>query len=362
MNNDLRLKSGCDTPVLCLDFDGMRRNLQRMADFFSTTPAKLRPHFKTHKSPLLARFQIEAGAIGMTCAKIGEAEVLAAGGIRDILIANQAVGPEKIRRLLALALTADVKVAVEDPRNVRDIAEAAAARGLVQKVIIEVDVGMGRCGTLPGEETLDLVGEIKKHPGLLFAGIMGYEGHAVFIADPAERRRAAETAMRLLTGTKDLIEKNGQPVEIVSAGGTGTHMFTARYPGVTEVQAGSYLTMDGRYAALPDMAGFETPMTILASVISVRGDRAVIDAGIKSVTSEFGTPRILRPAGWELDKLSEEHGSLKNIGGGPLKPGDRVEILPSHGCTTINLHDSYHVFRGERLEAEWPIAGRGKVR
>jgi len=350
-----------DTPALCLDVAALDANIERMAAFFREIPAGLRPHAKTHKCPLIAWKQLRAGAVGITCAKLGEAEVMARAGIRDILIANQIVGRQKIARLVNLAAYTEVMVAVEDIGNVRELNAAARAKGCVLRVLIEVDVGMGRCGVAPGARALELAREIRSLPGLSLEGIMGYEGHAV-MAQPFERRRElAEEAMRSLIATRDLLTSEGVAVGIVSAGGTGTYQITGRYPGVTEIQAGSYATMDAKYRSVG--IDFEIALTVLSRVISVRGDdHAVIDAGIKTMTTEFGLPQVLRPSGWEVARLSEEHGLLRRQGGAPLRRGDMVELIPSHGCTTINLHDAYFVTRDDIVEAVWPIAARGAIR
>lgn len=356
-------KEDLDTPALCLDIGLVEANLRRMADFFSPLPARLRPHSKTHKSPILAQMQIAAGAIGITCAKLGEAEIMAQGGIRDILIANQIVTPAKIARLVNLAAYTEVMVAVDTRENVIGLAQAAAAKGVRLRVLIEVDVGMGRCGVAPGEPSLALAREIAARPSLRFEGIMGYEGHAVMIVDPTERKRVAEAAMAKLVSTRGLIAQDGIPVPIVSAGGTGTYAITGRYPGVTEVQAGSYLTMDRQYYEVVGMREFGCALTLLATVIHATDERAVIDAGKKSLTADFGMPAVSNPVGWEIVRLSEEHGALRRIDPQAtlLHVGDKVEIVPDHGCTTINLHDEYHVFRDGVLEAIWPISARGKV-
>ncbi|MGI5915100.1 MAG: DSD1 family PLP-dependent enzyme [Anaerolineae bacterium] len=349
-----------DTPVLCLDATALERNIRRMGDYFANCTAKLRPHTKTHKSPIIAWMQLRAGAIGVTCAKVGEAEVMAAAGIRDILIANQVMGALKIARLVGLAAYSDVITAVECAEHARELSEAAQARGVALRTIIEVDVGMGRCGVAPGGPALDLARQIEALPGLRFEGMMGYEGHAVMVTDVNERRRVAEEAMARLVETRHLIESHDIPVNIVSAGGTGTYDITGNYPGITEIEAGSYATMDTRYRQVG--LDFEWALTIVARVISVHGDRAIIDAGLKTMTPEFGLPLVIRPEGWAMTGLSEEHGALERRGGGPLRRGDLVEIVPSHGCTTINLHDAYHVTRNDVLEAVWPIEGRGRVR
>jgi D-serine deaminase-like pyridoxal phosphate-dependent protein len=348
-----------DTPALCLELPTLERNIARMADFLAGGPTGVRPHSKTHKCPTIAWKQLNAGAVGITCAKLGEAEVMARAGIKDMLIANQIIGETKIRRLMGLAADTEVMVAVETAENARQLSEAAIAAGVHLRALIEIDVGMGRCGTTPGQETLALAREMVALPGLRFEGVMGYEGHAVMLPQMEQRRAAAEQAMALLVDSADALRRDGIPVGIVSAGGSGTYNITGKYPGITDIQAGSYATMDARYrAVIPE---FETALTVVAQVISVRGDRAVIDAGLKTMTPEFGKPALCAPEGWALDHQSEEHSTLTRQGGAALKPGDRVEIVPSHGCTTINLHDAYYVTRDDRLVAIWPIGGRGKV-
>ncbi len=356
-----RTKWELDTPALCVDEPTLDRNIARMAAFFADKPASLRPHTKTHKSPVIAWKQIQAGAIGVTCAKLGEAEVMAQAGIRDILIANQIVGSDKIARLLDLARHSDVMVALDSAASGEAIGTAARARGMDVRAIIEVDVGMERCGTPPGQGTLDLARALVRLPGLRFEGIMGYEGHAVMIPDMDKRREAVNKAMGQLIATRDLLQENGIEVPIVSGGGTGTYMLSGAYEGMTEIQAGSYVTMDAKYRSVG--IDFEQALTLVARVISVpTPDRAIIDAGLKTLTKEFGFAPVLRPEGWRLASLSEEHGRLDREGGEPLHVGDRVELVPTHGCTTINLHDVYYVTHGDRYEGTWPIAARGKIR
>jgi D-serine deaminase-like pyridoxal phosphate-dependent protein len=198
-------------------------------------------------------------------------------------------------------------------------------------------------------------------PGLQFEGIMGYEGHAVMIPDMNERQEVTGTALDQLLYARDLLQQDGIPVPIVSAGGTGTYHITGRRQGITELQAGSYATMDAKYQSVG--ADFELALSVVARVISVpTPDLAIIDAGHKAMTVEFGLPQLVKPEGWAIATFSEEHAKLRRHGGAPLKRGDRVEIVPSHGCTTINLHDAYHVTRNDVLEAIWPIEARGHIR
>ena len=354
-------KEDLDTPALCLDIEVLEQNIGRMASYLAERPTGIRPHSKTHKCPTIAWMQLRAGAIGITCAKLGEAEVMAKAGIQDILIANQIIGQRKITRLVNLATYSEVMVAVETLDNAREISAAAESRGVRLRTIIEVDVGMGRCGTAPRAATLALAKELVTLPGLRFEGIMGYEGHCVMITDMEKRREAATQAMQQLVDTRHLLVENGIPVNIVSAAGTGTYMITGNVPGITELQAGSYATMDARYGTV--LSDFGYALTITTQVISVTGsDRAIVDAGLKTVTPEFGMPLVLNPQGWVMTQLSEEHGKLERQGGQALKPGDIVELVPGHGCTTINLHDVYHVIRDGIVAAVWPIAARGQVR
>jgi D-serine deaminase-like pyridoxal phosphate-dependent protein len=350
-----------DTPALCLDIEVVEANIKRMADYFADSPVRLRPHSKTHKSPTLAHMQLVAGAIGITCAKLGEAEVMVAAGVKDVLIANQIVGPGKIARLVNLAAHSDVMVAVDDAANAADLNVAAEAKGVRLRTLIEVDIGMRRCGVSPGQPVLDLARVILASPGLRFEGLMGYEGHAIFTEDIDERRTKTEKSLKLLTDSAELLRQEGIPVRIVSGGGTGTYFITGAYPGITELQVGSYISMDSQYRDLPGV-DFDCGLTLLATVISTRGeDHAITDAGMKALTDDFGLPVVIDPPGWQLTGLAEEHGFLNRIDGPRLRPGDKVTIVPNHGCTTINLYDYYHVVRRGVLEAVWPIAGRGKT-
>ncbi len=352
-----------DTPALLIDLPAMERNIARMAAFFADKKAKLRPHSKTHKCPTISHKQLAAGnAVGVTCAKLGEAETLAAAGIRDILIANQIVGPQKIARLVGLAHHADVMVAVDDPVNVEQLSAAAVDAGVRLRVLVEVNIGMNRCGVEPGEPALELARKVAESKGLRFMGLQGYEGHLVMHPNLEERRQRTLAAMKSLVDTRRFIEGSGLEVAVVSGGGTGTHDITGTVDGVDEIQAGSYIFNDVRYRSVG--ARFDCALTVLATVISRPNPTlAITDAGHKVLTSEFGLPELVGIDGASLIGLSEEHGKVGfKTPNRELRPGDRVEFIPSHGCTTINLFDHYHAIRDDRLEAVWEIAGRGKSR
>lgn len=354
-------KEQLDTPALLIDLDIMESNIAKMAAYFRSVDAELRPHSKTHKTPIIAHKQIEAGAIGITCAKLGEAEVLVAAGIKDILIANEIVPPQKIVRLANLAKHADMMVAVDNPENIEDLSEAVQANGANLRVLVEVDTGMKRCGVSPGEPALMLAQKVIQAKNLTFAGIMGYEGHTVATPDFEERKYETEKSLNLLIDTKELIEQNGIEIGIVSGGGTGTYNITGKFPGMTEVQAGSYVLMDSFYSNVLD--DFDCALTVLSTIISrPRRDGAITDAGMKTMTKEFGLPIAKDMDGVELTGLSEEHGKMiLSSSSMNLRPGDTIEFIPSHGCTTINLHDKFYGIRNGKLESVWDIAGRGKL-
>ena len=354
-------KEEIDTPALLIDLDVFEANIRTMADFFKTVNADLRPHAKTHKTPIIAHKQLEAGAIGITCAKLGEAEALVHAGIRDVLIANQVVGSQKVARLINLAKNSEIMVAVDDADNVDQLSAAAEAKGATLRVLIEVSTGMGRCGTMPGEPTLALAQHILKSKGLKFEGLMGYEGHTVARPDLIERKIETGKAVELLIDTKHFLEENGVAVGIMSGGGTGTFAITGSYPEMTEIQAGSYVFMDSTYHNVEGVGDrFSCSLTLLTTVVSrPEPSRVIVDAGMKVLAKEFGIPQPLAE-GLEMRGLSEEHGTMDAEPTVDLKPSDKLEILPSHCCTTVNLHDRYYGVRNGIVESVWEIAARGK--
>ena len=356
-------KTELDTPALLIDLDKMESNIQTMADYFTTVNAALRPHLKTHKTPMLAHKQIAAGAIGITCAKLGEAEAVIHAGIRDVLVANQILGRQKIARLVNLAKQSEIMVAVDNAQNVTDISEAAAAKGVTVRILIEVNTGMNRCGVEPGQPALELARHVLRSPNLQFEGLMGYEGHTVAKPNYAERKAAARQSVQLLVDTKHHLEKHGVPVSIMSGGGTGTFSITGSVPEMTEVQAGSYIFMDATYGNVEGVGEhFACALTVLATVVSrPTPERVIVDTGMKVLAKEFGIPQPLGIEGLEMAGLSEEHGKMNADASVSLTPGDKLEILPTHCCTTVNLHDKYYGIRDGIVESVWDIAARGKA-
>jgi D-serine deaminase-like pyridoxal phosphate-dependent protein len=345
-----------ETPALLLDMNAAGENIREMASFFEQKPCNLRPHFKTHKLPAIALQQMKAGAIGITCARLSEAEILLHSGIPSVLIANEIVGETKIRRLVDLSRYGELIVCIDDIENARRISEAATQAGVDVNVLIEVNVGSNRCGVEPGEPALKLLHAVSKLSRIRFRGVMGYEG-GLFVSDPDEKHERCRRSNELLFGTAELLRSSGFPVEIVSAGGSNTHNLTGDFPGITEVQAGSYVTMDAHNAEFG--LKFKQALFVLTSVISrPKSDRAVIDAGMKSISKDAGMP-IAGLTGITLFALNEEHGHIRFEDSSiHCAPGDKFRLIPSHGCTTIPLHEGYYVMRGDQAESWTPILAR----
>jgi D-serine deaminase-like pyridoxal phosphate-dependent protein len=348
------------TPALVVDVAAMERNIRRMADFYAGGPCLLRPHFKAHKTPAIARRQLAAGSCsGLTCATVGEAEVIVREGLTsDVLVANEIVGPGKARRVARLARDADLIVAVDSEFGLNDIAAAARAEGAEVGVLVDVNVGLPRCGIAPGEPAVALARRVDETDGVRLRGVMGYEGHVVGIEDRAEREARAAKAVGRLLSTVRMMREAGLRCEIVSGGGTGTYDITGRMEGVTEVQAGSYVLMDTAYAKLG--LPFEQAFRVLGTVLSrPRPQQCAADNGHKACSIDHGHPDVKGIDGASVLIMSDEHATIALPPGFPLGPGDRVELWPSHIDPTINLHDvMYAVEDGEVVDV-WPIAARG---
>jgi len=341
------------TPAPVADLDLLEQNLRKLADYFSSRPCKLRPHFKSHKCVELSRRQLAAGSCtGITCAKLAEAEQLAAGGIADILIANQVVGEDKARRLAALNRKATVRCAVDSVFSTKQLSAAATEAGVRIGVLIEVDIGMKRCGVQPGAPAIKLAQEISRLPGLRFDGIQSYEGHIVTLPDFEERKQKVTQAFAAAVATRREVESAGFPVAILSGGGTGTYDITGTIEGIDELQAGSYALMDWSYANIrPE---FVVARWILATVVSAHPTYSVVDVGTKGIGCEFGLPIIADHPEAKTRSSSEEHFAIDGLA---AKVGEKVRLIPSHGCTTHNLHRQMWITRGDIIVDVWPIEG-----
>ena len=344
------------TPALVLDIDAAQRNIDHMAsELKQLGSATIRPHYKTHKSPELARRQVQAGAGGLSMATVWEAAVLADTGMDDLFVVNTVSHPAKIRMLAELARDHRILVAVDEVPNVAELSAAAVKAGSTLGIMVEVDTGMDRCGIDTAAEVLAAVRKIMDLPALRFEGITGYEGHCSLTPDNELRHERQRTAMKFFTGVAGLLEENSIPCQIRSAGGIATWRWTAAYPGITEIQAGTYVVMDNFHGRMvPD---FEHSLTIQASVISRQSDKVIVDVGNKSVAD----PADVTMIGHDLEvfRFDEEHGIFAAPGGSPLKVGDSVALVPGYSPSTVNWYDAYHVVEDDVVVDIWPIIPRG---
>jgi len=357
------------TPALLLDLDRFERNLARMAAHVRRAGKALRPHAKTHRCPEIARRQVAAGALGVACAKLGEAEVMAGAGVRGLLITTEVVPAQAIARLVRLLGEApDTMVVVDDADNVAALGRAAREAGRRLDVLVDVDVGGRRTGVPPGAPAVALARAVVAERGLRLRGLQGYAGHCAHVVGWKARREASHAAMAPLMETRRLFEAAGLPVDVVAGGSTGTHDIDVELEGLTELQSGSYCVMDLDYRRIGGRQGealteFEMALTVVATVVSVpTADRAMVDAGLKAFSTDkpFPPEAVERP-GVEYGFAGDEHGRL-TITDPSRAPrlGERIEFFPPHCDPTINLYDRIYAVRGRDVEAVWPIAARGR--
>lgn len=352
-----------ETPVLTIDIDAMERNLARMMAILDGSGVRLRPHLKTAKSPALAHLMLRAGAVGICCAKLSEAEVMANAGVTDILLTSEVAGVGKFERLVALAgWVANFKAVVDNGYAVEQIAALSRERGITTKLLVEVDVHTHRSGVATAAEALALADLIRATEGVELLGLHGYAGHAQ--VRPMDVRQPANTeAMDLLAETVELLREHNHALPIISGGGTGTCALDADRGVLNEVQAGSFLLMDTAYRDAG--VDFENALRCRTTIISrPAADRAVCDAGQKTMSHDAGPPEADGRPGVTYRRGSDEHGSLiidPDALDRPLEVGDVITLLPSHICTTINLHDVLVGVRGGVVEAVWPVDARGHV-
>ncbi len=357
-----------DTPALVLDLDRFDANLERMTAAAAAVGVRVRPHAKSHKSLQIAHRQVAAGAVGVCCQKIGEAEVFLGGGIRDVLITNEIVGVRKLRRLAQLAKMfsgSRLGVCVDDIGIARQLSLVCAEEDAGLDVYVELDVGQNRSGVATPAEAVELAREVMRHPRLTLMGLQAYAGTAQHRRGVPERRDAAQRAAARAEEARALMREVGLPCEIVTGGGTGTFMYDARSSVYDEIQPGSFVFMDFDYARnMPDdeVPQFEHALFILATVMSLRGDRATLDAGLKAFSTDSGPARPTF-SGWQLQAVSDEHSVLTRIddSGPQIRIGAKALLVPGHCDPTVNLHDWLVAVRKGKVEDVWRIDARGAV-
>lgn len=356
-----------DTPALMLDIEAAERNIQKMAEYVRGKKVHLRPHVKVHKSPFLAQRQIAAGAQGITCAKISEAEVMANAGIDDILVANQIVGETKLRRLVSLAKRCNIAVLVDNLENAKEISRLASEQDQPIGVLVEVNLGIGqegildRCGVPPGKPAVQLANDVASLKSVKFKGLMGYEGSLRKFPTHESMESAAKKALGLLIESRDTVVDSGLDVQIVSCGGTMSYNIASEIAGVTEIQAGSYVFMDTTY--LEHGIDFEISLTVLSEVVSrPRPEKLITDAGLKAISGDHGLPSVKGRPELKCTALNAEHGHFTLLNSdSQIVMGEKLEVLPTRADTTVCLHDKYVIVREEEVERELEIACRGKL-
>jgi D-serine deaminase-like pyridoxal phosphate-dependent protein len=354
MEDELSMRvADLETPALLIDLDAMESNLSRVSDFYRLGLVRARPHFKNHCVLSLAERQIAGGAIGITVARVRHAEALVELGVSSILIANEIVDDSSLRRLIDLSHRAEIILSVDDAENIARIAHLAGDAKSNVNVVIDLEVGLGRCGA-PPNQALTLA-RLARDAGLRVRGLMGYEGHLQKLPDTDETRRLRSGVAELLNATRTLLEQDGIPVDIVTLGGTGTYKAYLEFPAITEIQVGSYLLMDTLYK--PFAPDFELGLTVLTRVISSRAaDHIVLDAGLKAISSERGMPAVKNLSGLRVAALHAEHAVLAiedpNL---RVRTNDLLELWVHYSDATVHLHRTMYGVRRGAVEEAFPI-------
>ena len=355
-----------DTPALVIDLDAFEGNIRAMNAAIAGRKVRVRAHAKTHKCPEIALRQIAAGAVGVCCQKVSEAEAMVDGGVSDVLVSNEVVGVGKLARLARLAKRAHIGVCVDHASQVDALGAAARTEKVQLDVYVEIDVGARRCGVPPGEPALELARRIAGTAGLRFAGLQAYQGSAQHVRTMQERKARIDVAVAAARSTRARIEAAGIPCPVVTGAGSGSFMFEADSAVYDELQPGSYIFMDADYAknewASP-LPRFEHALFVLATVMSRPvPERIVVDAGLKASSVDSGLPVVWQRPGLEFVRISDEHGVIEAQPGAKAPAlGDKLLLVPGHCDPTVNLHDWYVCVRGGVVEALWPITARGAL-
>ncbi len=348
------------TPALIADEELMDGNMRAMADLLKGKKAGLRPHYKSHKCAAIAHRQIALGAVGVTCAKLSEAEDLVFSGVEDVLIANQVVGRDRIRRLAALAGMCRLTVCVDDADNARALSEAAVSAGSRINCLVEYDIGMNRCGVRTPEEYMALARTVCGLPSLAYEGVQAYAGYASHMASAQARAEATQENERKVRELIGRLRADGIDARTVSGGSTGTAALKADGGVYTEIQAGSYFFMDSTYGRLG--LPFRNALFVLSTVVSRRSGAAILDTGVKSLGTDQDDPVVLRADGTLVSgrcEPNEEH--LKLYGPSQaLALGEKVFVIPGHCCSTVNLYDNLYLFQGDRVTDRLTVTARGR--
>ena len=350
-----------DTPALWVDLDALESNIARMVALCGQHQVFWRPHVKACKAPGLAQRLLRGGACGVTCAKVSEAEAMLAGGVNDILIANVVVGMQKISRLVEVARAARLAVACDDESNIREISRAASEAAVTVDVLVDVNVGVNRCGVTPSQAP-GLARLVSDLPGLRLRGLMGYEGHIMKL-EPEEKATASAVVAKILAEARDLLRAAGYEPEILSGGGSGNYWHAASLGTINELQAAGGALMDVTYHDEMHLPGHQFALFVNAQVVSTAiAGRVTLDSGWKTTGCQTGLPRIISHEGAEVLELHAEHGVVVLEDGVKLSPAERVTMVPHYSDTTVLLHREMYAVRDGKIEACWPITAAGALR
>ncbi|MFX1572415.1 MAG: DSD1 family PLP-dependent enzyme [Promethearchaeota archaeon] len=352
-------KDKVSTPALVVDYNLMKKNIETMAKFAKANNVNLRPHVKTHKCPKIGKMQLEAGASGICVARVGEAEIFAEHGFDNILIANEVIDLNQIKRLVELNKNSLVRVCVDSEKNIKDLNKIASKEGINLEVLLEVDVGLGRNGVEPGKPALYFANLIKDRKNLKLVGLQGYEGHLTAVIDPELRKKKTEECMKSLVETRDYLNNNGFEITYLTASNTVTYRFSAKYEGITELQPGTYIFNDEHYHRVSPE--YDIAVSVLSTVTNNPGRRVyTIDAGLKAATNDNGNPVFKKYPKSKIKVMTEEHSIIRTGPRDQFEIGQKIELFPSHICTTVNLYDFFTIIKDDKFIGRWDILARGK--
>jgi len=370
--------SDLPTPQVLIDKPRVLANIARVQALADGAGARLRPHAKTHKSPVVARWQIERGAVGICCAKLGEAEVFADAGVTDIRLPYP-VNPSNAARLLALMDRAALSIIVDHIDVARGWSEAMQRAGRVLDVLVKVDVGFHRCGIDPAGDAIGFLQQVAALGGLRLRGLLSHAGHSYHAASDDDLRHIAQNEAETLSGLRERAARSGIALDEISVGATPSLRFSVGHPGITELRPGNYVYFDRTQVALGAATLDDCALTVLATVVSKpAADRIILDSGSKTLTNDtargittaVGYGAVLHGDGRSprqiderlvVERLSEEHATVRVVGGTALEPGDRVRVVPNHSCTVSNLVDVVRLVDGDEVIDTIPVAARGRI-
>jgi D-serine deaminase-like pyridoxal phosphate-dependent protein len=347
------------TPALIVYYETLIKNIKSMAKFAKENNMALRPHVKTHKCPKIGKLQLNAGAHGISVATVGEAEVFTQNGFEDILIANEVVEINQIKRLVELNKKSLIRVCVDSKKNINDLNQMAAKEGVKLEVRIELNVGMNRAGVTPGMPALELANNIKEKSNLTLIGLQTYEGHLTTMANIEQQKFQTEECMTMALETRDLLRNNGFDITTITARGSATYRFSAKVEGITEIQPGTYVFSDDHLHRVN--TDFDIAATVLATVSNQMGNNEyTLDSGSKAVSKGDGKSIFKDYPKAKIGRVTEEHTEFKLLSEDVLEIGKKIELIPAHICPTVNLYDFLTVIKKDGTVERWDILARGK--